>query len=165
MHGRIFVVIDENSLKNGDRFCPFEESDMVNWIPGCDYVVQESERDFKESVNWLAERFNLDLKIEVKDSDGEKVPVGVLGQDGVKSLIQALEEDRKNRLKAVRKELQKENPDVWKIAQLAYDDSAFYFVLSQGEFSNEMGFLESLKQFQKEYSGSLFITESYDYHC
>ena len=165
MHGRIFVIVDEDSLKNGDRFCPFEEHEMMDWIPACDYVLQESENDFKESIEWLSERFNLNLKIELKDSDGEKVPVGVLGQDGVKSLIHALEEDRKNRLKAVKEELQKENPDVWRIAQLAYDDSAFYFVLSQGEFSNEMGFLESLKQFQKEYSGSLFITESYDYHC
>jgi len=159
MHGRIFVIADENSLKKGDRFCPFEESDMVDWILGCDYVVKESEKDFRESVNWLAKRFNLEISIETKDSDGEKVPVGVLDQKGVKSLIQALEKDRKNRLKAVRDELEKEDPDMWRIAQLSYNDSAFYFVFDNS-FFNEMDFL-----YQKEKEYSIFITESYDYHC
>jgi len=163
MHGRIFVIVDEDSLKNGDRFCPFVAADMVDWIPGCEYVVKESERDFKESLNWLSECLNFDLKIEFKDLDGKKVLVGTISQDGVKGLIQAIEEEKKIRLRAIREELKKENPDMWRIAYLAYNNNTFYFVLPQGEFSNEMDFLKSLRQFQKEYNGSLFITESYGY--
>ena len=136
---------------------------MRAWIPGCDYVWKEQDsQDSIESIEWFNDFFHIDISIETVNASGNNISVGVINPIDIIGIVKALKADKENRLREMRKEVQKDNPDMWCISH-AYMDSAFYFVFTgETSFDNEMELLESNI---KPEDGPLYITEIYDYHC
>ena len=162
MHGKIFVIASKKSLKGNNYLCPLEDYKMVAKIPGCDRVYLDDIQDFHKSIEWFNDFFYTDISMETVNASGRDVPVGVMIPADINGLIRMIEADKEDRLMAVEREVQKNNPSMWHISQLAYMDSAFYFVFTDdSSFINEMELLERNMNPEK---GPLYITQTYDYH-
>ena len=163
MHGRIFVIdTPKDFQRSGELYSPpWDESDMVSWIPGCDYVA-ESE-DFETDCKWFADAYNLDGYIQKKEvtSLGEKRSIYEVD---IAPLMKSLMEEERRRIEEIKQELVREKPDLWRIHQVAWTDSAFWFAIANGAFEPEMGLLEFLRGFKEEGIERVWIVGSYDYH-
>jgi hypothetical protein len=159
-------VTDRKDIKSGDCYCPFNEEQMVNEIPGCDYVVAQNRSEFLDDVDWLSRAYDGPaVKIEkIKNCDGEEITVGVINSEGLKSLKKSLIKEKHKRIGKVKEELDKplEKVDTWRISYDIYRNSCFYFVSNALAFSNEMSFLDDY--LSQETPSEIIITESYDYH-
>lgn len=160
MHGSILVVTDSESFERGDYYCPFEDYELMQMIPGCDGVVSDQKPDefldTLDSVNMVYDEGTVKpSKLRV---DGEELLVGVLD---TKRLHRELMEEKKKRIEAVAEEIKREDPDMWRIAQDAYTGSAVYFVYApEALFMGEMDMVLHLDP-----EKVLYVTETYDYHC
>ena len=164
MHGRIFVLDTEEMKKRGEPYeCPWEDYKLVRFIPGCDYVQQQEESVFESDCKWFAEVYGLklgeDIKIQEVELDGEKFKVAKIK---VSSLVEALRKNKRERLEEIKREMQKPNPDMWRIHYTAWTDSDFWFVYPDYGFGPEMKLLEWI---ERERPGKVYITKTYDYHC
>jgi len=164
MHGRIFVIDTKEDMQNRGYFyeAPWECYEMVHFIPGCDYVVREGENRFKDNCMWFAEeyclKFEEDIWLEQVETNGEESQVAVVK---VAPLTEALKKEKLRRLERIKEELEKPDPDMWRIQYEAWTDSGFWFVIPEYRFGPEMELLQWLK---KESPEEIFITEVFDYH-
>jgi len=163
MHGRIFVIDTYKGIqyRGGLYELPWEPWEMREWIPGCDYVT-ESE-DFEKDCEWFKQYFHISDDqcsfVNLKDVDGETPAVFEVS---VEPVLSTLREYKKRRLEEIKREIQKDDPDMWKIRWLAWD-SGFLFVWEQS-LDTEMGFLEYLQRLKKENTEKILVIQSYDYH-
>ena len=162
-HGRIFVITDEDSLHEANYECPFDEVTMMGWISGCDYVCrQDNPDDFIDDLNWLTDSTDAKIDTVTLKIDGEEVLAGLFDYSVRKALADVLKKQKQRRLQVVREEINKEKPDMWQIAHVAYNNSCFYFVFTPDmRFENEMGAVDWL---DNNKTALWYITEVYDYH-
>ncbi|MFZ0449061.1 MAG: hypothetical protein WAL98_07435 [Desulfatiglandaceae bacterium] len=163
MRGTILVLTDKQTLDEDERYCPWTDYEMIPKIPGCDRVVADDEAGFQESLQCLNEAYGLDIQRTTVSVDSVQVEVGILDRECMKSLMQALRESKKERREKVRAELEKPDPDMWRVAYDAYMKSNSYIVVINGDdasFSNEMEFYHSM---QNE-PGPLYAVGTYRFH-
>ena len=157
MHGRVFVLADRRDILSGDVWTPSEE-DVVRAVSGCDYAIEQTEGEFLDDLKWLSDSYGLSIKVE---KVGETV-VGVLDKECLEKVRSKLEKDKRGRIERVRKELEKEDPDMWRVAYLGYEDSCFYFALRGWGIMNEMDFLQVF--LRGHLPEELLVVGSFDYH-
>jgi len=166
MHGTIVVISDRETVMKDEAYCPYADYEMMDWIPGCDWVHLDTESEFQESIAFFNQAYGLDVQTAKLDIDaGARVEVGILDKGCLQSLIEALQKDKEERLEKVRKELEKPDPSMWWIANNAYLDSSVYFVtvLDGGtsmSFDNEMDFYKSVSI----EDAPLYVVETYRFH-
>jgi len=165
-HGRIFMFITDNKqIESDDYYCPFDEEQMRESIPGCDYVVAQSKNEFLDDLEWFSGAYDVPVKVEkMKDCDGKEITVGVINSEGIEKLKEGLIEQKHKRIEKLKDELKKPENEVnmWQISYDAYKNSCFYFISTDMAFANEMDFLEDC--LSQEPPQEIIITESYDYH-
>jgi len=163
MHGNILVIDTYQDIekRGGELYDPpWQEWDMKDWIPGCDYVCHEPEC-FDEDCEWFQKTYSLEGHMQRKLFNNEHPVYEVQ----IKPLIEALRKRRETRIEEIRAELEREKPDLWNIYHIAWTNTRFWFLISGGAFMPEMGFLAYLESLeQKGKDSSILIICSYDYH-
>lgn len=151
MHSRVFVL---NNVE-------ITEDEIHDNIKICDYVVKENEENKKNSIEWLRETYLNQLS---QDEFFDEKDIEIFIKKIKDRAFQRLLEIEKN-IAEIRKEEKDNNGDFdlefrfWKIKDLAYPESEFFFVIDDGYICNEIEFLSFLKD-----SNSFRITETFDYH-
>jgi len=166
MHGTIVVISDRETVMKDEEYCPYADYEMMDWIPGCDWVLADTESEFQESIAFFNKAYGLDVQTATLDIDGgARMEVGILDRGCLQSLMEALQKQKEERLEKVRKELEKPDPSMWQIADNAYLDSSVYFVMVLGggasmSFDNEMDFYKSIEI----EDAPLYVVETYRFH-
>lgn len=146
MHSRIFVI-NETEIT---------EEELYESIHICDYVVEETEEEKRDSIDWL-----------------RRVYLGQSGDDDffsekeIDKIREKIVENTKARLSKIQDKIAeikigKEDYmwGLWEIKELAYPQSEFFFVTEDG-LLNEPEFYNFLKSREvKEFR----VTKTYDYH-
>ena len=159
MHGRIFVLTENRKdVLNSNVWMPSKE-DIVRAVLGCDYVAKRAEGEFLDDLKWLSDYFGFSA---VKVEKIGRTVVGVMNKECSKKMRDKLVSSKRERIERIKSELEKEDPDMWRIAYLAYEDSCFYFALREWGIMNEMDYLRIfLRGYLPE---ELLVVESFDYH-
>ena len=128
-------------------------------------MLRDKGEQFNEAIKSFADYYQLpEIPIRTIEADGERVTVGVLDKRHIQALKKALDEEIAHRLRRVREELEKPNPDLWRIAEVAYNDSPVYFVLLTERYDtglfNEVAFAGLFDGQDRR----LYITETFDFH-
>ena len=161
MHGKVFVIANEKSIKDGAFCCRYDESQMRDTIYCCDYVVAEDKSEFESSICWLNSIFRADVCMRQVASDRGKIFVGVIEQADIWSIQKELVSMKKRRIEEARRELEKADPDLWLVAYRIYNDNTFYFFDVEGA-----GLCDEIEAatYMESWEPPLYITQTYDYH-
>ena len=155
--GHVFVLATEENLRRGDCYSPLEDYEIKSAIPGCDEVVEIVDPEEIGSVFENCNRVYRAIILEPVTSQlyGEN-PLGILNG---KILLQRLATQKSERIEKVSQELAKSNPDLWLVAQEAYNRSEHYF-LDSGEalLMNEVDALEF------DFEERVYVTQVYEFN-
>jgi len=160
MYGSIVVMADENGIRAGNLYSPYESYELRSRIPGCDYVFEdEDEKEFREAIQSLIERYSLP-EIPIMELDDEQIHSGILEAAHIKALKKGLKQRVAERIERIRQEVNRPDPSLWNIAREAYCYSPFYFIDPEQGFFNEVEFAQHLDGDGEK----LYITETFKYH-
>ncbi len=104
-HGRIFMfVTDRKEIEGDNYYCPFNEEQMREWIPGCDYVCRQNKNEFLDDLVWLSETY------------------GVIDSEGIEKLKEELIKQKRERIEKVKHELEKPESDIsmWRVSYVTH---------------------------------------------
>ena len=155
----VFVLADKQSLAKGDCYSPFADYELKNSIYGCDWVAElENQREIFEALQDANRHYGDRVFCPLSSMlNGEEKFLGIVG---FRHLIDKLKSQKEKRIERVREELERENPDLWRVAQVAYMESQFYFVYApEAILINEIDMLD----FPYPLEEFLYVTQVYRY--
>ncbi len=154
MHSVVFVLVE--NLEDIENISYPDEVDMANFI-GADSIIEEDEKEFKKSVEWLQNCYNLKHVVfqKVKLDYGDKVLVAEISKN---ELFNAIEKEIQERIEAVKQALNER--DLHRVAWEAYNQRGFYFYLDGYDLLN----IIDLYRYGKNLNDKLYIIRTYDYH-
>lgn len=169
MHSRVFCMTTKLDAEAIEDALNLDENDVVDWIPGADYVVGRNKAEVQEDVDWLAEWLGIKRENEKDDNLIKPKVVSYDDEDyscwpiPVEKLKRRLEKEVRRRVKNIRKLLKEPVPDLHSIAYEAYNQKGFFFWLD-GTLMNEIDFYEFLNSKHNKDLTTLYVVGSFDYH-
>lgn len=157
MHSSVFCLTAyKKEIK--DIYKASLDMEIVESI-GADYATEREDFDaFKKDVGWFSSFYKCSYSIEDFTYENSKIKVAKIS---VEELKKGLKREKNQRLELIKKELEKEDPDLFTIAYHAYLEKGFYF-WAPGYGIEPAVFLDNyLKANESEY---IYIVKTYDYH-
>ena len=168
-HSRVFCMVRNLNEEEVERALAVDNVDVVEAIRGCDYAddrLEEGNALVQEDVDWLASWIGIKgeeplIKPEVIKIDGVEYYYWAVPVDKLK---EAIEEEKKKRVKRIKKELEEEKPDLGTIAYEAYLQKGFFFYLPDLGFLNEIDLYEFVLENTEGRGENFYIVKTIDYH-
>ena len=159
MRGTIYIMCDEKAMRKGYYHAPYDDYELMGMIPGCD-GIEESDLE-EEALPDLRETYSLqNIPTKKMELDGLQQKVGILEESHMAALKQALTRSIDERIKKIKKELQKPKPSLWFVAEEAYNYSLSYFLITTSGLLNEVDMRDTID----DLSAPIYILGAYSYH-
>ncbi len=160
MHSLVFCLttkFDKDELESA--YYNLSEEDIINEI-GADYATErESFTEFSEDVKWFSKVYKCPVTWEnYKLGDEEEIKVAKVE---VKPVLESIKNEIQNRLEDIHKELKEENPSLWKIAYIAYNQRESYFYAPGWGLVPMIELPDYIAANPGDY---IYIVKSFDYH-
>ena len=155
MHSNIFVITTsdditkENIQDYTDSGIDLNEVSEYYKPEAADYV---DDANLGESIELFDDWFNVKSeKIDIEDNTIYKI--------NKKAFIETIKKHEKNNIEEIKKLIDKPNPDLWRISDLAYSKTGYFFIVdSSGLYS------ESDVEFYLHDAEYFYIVKAFDYH-
>lgn len=159
MHSRVFVICNKKEEIEDFKNSSIEE-EILNGVIGADYAQKQEEyENFKEDVEWFSQYYKTPAEIK-REEDGV-----FYAEVDANAFYEALQREKKKRIERIRKLLKAPDPDLYNLAQTAYYEKSFFFVLNGIDVVPEVDtyLFEFLEDTIKK-GGKIYIATTWDYH-
>lgn len=159
MHSRVFVITNKKEEIEDFKNSHIEE-EILGGIIGADYAQKQEEyEDFKDDIEWFSQQYKIPAEIK-REEDGN-----FYAEVDANAFYEALQREKKKRIEKIEKLLKDSNPNLYNIAQTAYYEKGFYFVLNGIDVIPEVDtYLFEFLQDTMEKGGKIYIAITWDYH-
>ena len=162
MDKKIFVIDTyEEIQKRGEIFfSPWRPSELEDLLAGSgSYYVVHSRDSFHHDCWSLVEHYGLNDYARFVSLGDADVKNWTALEVEIMPFIQVLKERKSERLSKIKEELEKKNPNMWTIKELAWN-SRFWYVW-EISFEPETGFLDYLLLQAEKGVKKILLTESF----
>lgn len=155
MHSNIFVITTSDDITK-ENIQDYTDSDIdLNEVSeyyepeAADYV---DDANLNEAIESFDDWFDVKSeKIDIEDNAIYKI--------NKKAFIETIKQHEKNNTEEIKKLIDKPNPDLWRISDLAYPKTGYFFIIDSGGLYNEFDV-----EFYLEGREYFYIVRAFDYH-
>ena len=155
MHSNIFVITTsdditkENVQDYTDSGIDLNEVSEYYRPEAADYVDDANLDEAIESFNdWFEVKSE---KIDIEDNAIYKI--------NKKAFMKTIKQHEKNNIEEIKKLINEPEPNLWKISDLAYSKTGYFFIIDSGGLYNEFD-----SEFYLEDTEYFYIVKAFDYH-